>query len=198
MKLVLGTKNPGKLRELHELAVQAPELKLVLAPPGFDPVEDGETFAENALIKAKAAAALSKCLSLGEDSGICVNALDGRPGIHSARYCEGTDEDRRRKLLHDLNETAATDRRAAYHCAMALVSPEGKTLNQSYAIWPGEIAFEELGSNGFGYDPIFMLPAIGKTSAQISREEKNAISHRAQAFKKMLDFLTTIRVAAKD
>jgi XTP/dITP diphosphohydrolase len=194
MKLVLATKNPGKLRELHELAGEASDLELILAPPGFDPVEDGFTYAENAVIKAKAAAAMTKCLSLGEDSGISVKALHGRPGIYSARYCEGSDDDRRRKLLKDVNETGAEDRRASYHCAMALVSPTGQLLNQTVAIWEGEIALEELGANGFGYDPIFMLPALGKTSAQISPAEKNAISHRSQAFKKMLTFMETLKV----
>jgi XTP/dITP diphosphohydrolase len=194
MKLVLATKNPGKLRELHELADQATSLELFLAPPDFDPIEDGATFAENALVKAKAAATLTKCLSLGEDSGICVEALDGRPGIFSARYCQGSDQDRRRKLLNDLNETGSKNRRASYHCAMALVSPEGQPLHQTYAVWEGEIGFEELGSNGFGYDPIFVLPALGKTSAQISPDEKNAISHRSQAFKKMLMRLNTLNI----
>jgi XTP/dITP diphosphohydrolase len=194
MKLVLATKNPGKLRELHELAQSMPNLELVLAPPDFDPIEDGKTFAENALIKARAAATMTKCLSLGEDSGISVNALDGRPGIFSARYCEGTDEDRRHQLLKEVNETGAKDRRASYHCAMALVSPAGQVLHQTYSAWEGEIAFEELGSNGFGYDPIFMLPELGKTSAQISPAEKNAISHRSQAFKEMLKFLVALKV----
>jgi len=99
MRLVLGTKNPGKLRELFELAKDLPNLKLELAPPEFNPIENGSTFAENALIKAKEAARLSSCLSLGEDSGIAVDALGGRPGILSARYCDGSDHDRLTKLV---------------------------------------------------------------------------------------------------
>jgi XTP/dITP diphosphohydrolase len=194
MRLVLGTKNPGKLRELQELAQSVPDLELVLAPPDFDPIEDGATFAENAAIKAKAAAAMTNCLSLGEDSGICVNALNGRPGIFSARYCEGSDRDRRLQLLKEVNELGAKDRGASYHCAMALVSPAGQLLHETYSTWEGEIGFEEVGSNGFGYDPIFMLPALGKTSAQISRAEKNAISHRSLAFREMLKFLTALKV----
>ena len=101
MKLVLGTKNPGKLRELFQLANNVDDLELELAPESFDPEETGATFSENALIKAREAARLTGVMSLGEDSGIEVDALGGKPGIYSARYCEGSDADRRVKLLQD-------------------------------------------------------------------------------------------------
>jgi XTP/dITP diphosphohydrolase len=193
MKLVLGTMNPGKLRELRELARDVSFLELVVAPSGFAPIEDGTTFAENALIKAKEAVKMTGCLSLGEDSGISVQALGERPGIYSARYCEGSDEARRRKLLDEINALSASNRQASYHCAMALVSSSGQLLYETYAAWPGEIAFQEAGTNGFGYDPIFFLPALGKTAAQLSASEKNALSHRALAFEKMLEFLKTLQ-----
>jgi XTP/dITP diphosphohydrolase len=186
MKLVLGTKNPGKLREFHELAEDTAELELLLAPPEFDPEETGQTFAENALIKAKEAARLTNCLALGEDSGISVDALNGEPGIYSARYCPGSDQDRMHKLLESVNRVSTANRKAAYHCAIALVSANGDVLHTVQATWSGEIAKEPLGANGFGYDPIFLLPDLQKTAAQLIPQEKNAISHRAQAFREML------------
>lgn len=188
MKIVLATKNPGKLRELKELAGAA-DLELLLAPEEFDPEETGSTFTENAVIKAKAAAEQTKMYSLADDSGIEVTALGGKPGIRSARYCAGTDEDRRRKLLADVNATASSDRSAAFVCAMALAAPDGSILHTTVARWPGVIHDQESGSNGFGYDPIFYLPDKQQTSAQISPQEKNALSHRAQAWRMMLEFI---------
>jgi XTP/dITP diphosphohydrolase len=193
MKLVLGTKNSGKLRELFQLAHGQNQIALELAPEGFDPEETGKTFAENALIKGKAAAALSKTISLGEDSGIAVDALSGQPGIYSARYCEGSDLDRRNKLLKELESVTEPDKRgAAYFCAMALVSPEGELLHYTWGEWRGQISFSECGTNGFGYDPIFYLPDVGKTVAELDSESKNQLSHRAQAWRKMLEYLRTI------
>jgi len=191
MRLVLGTKNPGKLRELFQLAADQENIQLELAPEEFNPEETGETFSENALIKAKSAAVLTNAYSLGEDSGIAVDALDGRPGIYSARYCEGSDDDRRHKLLADLKLIPEGSRGAAYFCAMALVAPDGRLLHQTTGEWCGQIAFADSGNNGFGYDPVFFLPELGKTVAELDSETKNQLSHRAQAWHKMLEFIHT-------
>lgn len=189
MNLVLATKNPGKLRELKELASQFDWLQLELAPDDFDPEETGSTFIENAIIKAAAAAEMTGKLSIADDSGITVAALNGAPGIRSARYCEGTDTDRRRKLLKELVDIPDGQRDGAFVCAMALCDGDGKVLHTTQAEWPGVIARDERGENGFGYDPIFFLPDLGLTSAQISAEQKNARSHRGQAWRAMLTFL---------
>ncbi len=191
MRLVLGTKNPGKLRELFELANGQNKIQLELAPEDFAPEETGKTYAENALIKAKAAAILTNAFALGEDSGIAVDVLAGRPGIYSARYCEGTDDDRRRKLLVELKSTPETDRGAAYICAMALVAPDGRLLHQTMGEWCGQIAFSDRGHNGFGYDPVFFLPELGKTVAELDPQTKNQLSHRAKAWHKMLEYIRT-------
>jgi XTP/dITP diphosphohydrolase len=191
MKLILATKNPGKLRELFELAGENSGLELELAPEGFGPEETGTTFAENAIIKAEVAAHMTKTLSLGEDSGIAVDALNGAPGVYSARYCEGSDRDRTLKLLNEMTSVPDGKRDAEYVCAMALVSGDGTILHISEGKWQGAIAHKESGTNGFGYDPIFFLPDLGKTSADISREEKNERSHRAKAWHKMLKFIAT-------
>lgn len=198
MKLVLGTKNPGKLKELFHLASAFDELELELAPDNFAPEETGQSYMENALIKAQEAARLTSQMSLGEDSGIEVDALEGKPGIYSARYIPGTDTDRCRKLLEDLNYTPPNQRGAAYVCAMALVSPTGQLLHQAIGRWPGEIALSESGENGFGYDPIFYLPEQDCTVAELATETKNQISHRAQAWRSMLQFLNELDSAKID
>jgi len=192
MDLVLATKNPGKLRELKELASQFAWLHLELAPDDFDPEETGSTFIENAIIKATAAAEMTGKLAIADDSGITVAALNGAPGIRSARYCPGTDIDRRRKLLKELEAVAEGNRDAAFVCAMALCDGEGRVLHTTQAEWPGVIGQDERGENGFGYDPIFIVPDLGLTSAQISPEQKNQRSHRGQAWRSMLTFLNLL------
>jgi XTP/dITP diphosphohydrolase len=189
MQVVLATKNPGKLRELKELSSNTPDLDFVLAPADFDPEETGTTFVENAVIKAKAAALATGLHALADDSGLEVDGLGGRPGIHSARYCEGTDADRRHKLLAEIKQNAVADRNAAFVCAMAFCAPDGSVLYTTEARWPGTIGDQERGENGFGYDPIFYLPEKNKTAAELSSDEKNKLSHRAQAWTKMLTHL---------
>lgn len=193
-ELVVATRNQGKLREFEQL----------LAPLGFhvrsigefpaavDPEETGATFEENALIKARAAAAASGRWSLADDSGLCVDALGGAPGIHSARYAPGDDAARRRKLVDALvGVTNDADRAAAFVCVLALVSPDGATTQVASGRTPGRIATEERGAGGFGYDPVFLVEgdAAGRTMAELSPEEKNAISHRGRAFASMLPTL---------
>jgi len=193
MRVVLATKNPGKLREFKELAQGSTGVELLLAPDSLDVVEDGATFEENAIKKAREAAELTGLIATADDSGLEVEALDGRPGIHSARYCQGTDADRRAKLLKELSTVPEGKRGAAFVCAMAVCTPTGEVLFTTVAKWHGQITFEERGSNGFGYDPLFLLPDRQLTSAEISAAEKNAISHRGQAFSRTLGFLNQVQ-----
>jgi XTP/dITP diphosphohydrolase len=189
MDLVLATQNPGKLRELQSLAKSMPELNLILALEGFDPEETGSTFLENAIIKASEAARQTGFLSVADDSGICVDALDGRPGIHSARYAPGSDADRRRKLLAEMESVPEGKRQAAFVCAMALVDKSGRVVFTCQARWSGHLGLAEKGSHGFGYDPIFYPDDMHLTSAEIEPHIKNTVSHRSQAWRQVLNFL---------
>ena len=177
MKIVLATRNPGKLREFRELW---PEVSAV---PDLPPVEEtGATFAENALLKARAAAAHAGCRALGEDSGLVVDALDGRPGVFSARY-GGND-----RLLEEMRQVPDGMRTARYVAALVLVDAAGAVLAEAEGACEGAIARAPRGTGGFGYDPIFMLPD-GRTMAELPSEEKNAISHRGRAVRALLEFL---------
>ena len=189
MKIVLATKNPGKLKELQKLAGEQGQLEFILAPDDFDAIEDGDTFEANAIIKASKAAKMTGLYSIADDSGIAVDFLDGAPGIYSARYCVGDDRDRRLKLLDVMKEVPDDKRGGAFVCAMALCAPDGETMHTNLKHWRGIITHNEQGEHGFGYDPIFFLEEQGKTSAEITAEEKNLISHRGQAFREMLTFM---------
>jgi XTP/dITP diphosphohydrolase len=193
MKLVLATKNPGKLKELKELAGADDWLELQLAPAEFDPEETGKTFEENAILKASIAARMTGLMAVGDDSGIEVNALNGAPGIYSARYCVGTDADRRHKLLGALDSTDDNERGANFTCCMALCAASGEVMHTTTARWHGEIFRGERGNNGFGYDPIFFLPEFGLTAAELRSEQKNLISHRGQAWRAIVDYLNSIK-----
>lgn len=182
MQIVFATGNAHKLKEIQEIAGDAVEF--ILPPEGFDPVEDGKTFEENSLIKAREAARLSGMVSLADDSGLCVEALNGAPGIHSARYAD-TAQARIDKLLSAIKD--AENRKAKFVCAMTLVDAEGNILFQTRAECHGEIAKEQSGLNGFGYDPVFLVGE--RTIAQMSEAEKNEISHRGKALRNVLKFL---------
>lgn len=188
MKLVLASQNSGKLKELKILLGQLP-IELALAPKEFDPEETGDTYLANAEIKAREAARMTGELSVSDDSGIEVEALDWGPGVHSARYCEGTDIDRRRKMLLEMANVPEAKRNARYVCALVLAD-KTNVLYSTEAYWHGKLIAEELGENGFGYDPIFMPDDCTMTSAQITPEEKNQKSHRAKAFKELAQFLS--------
>ena len=190
MKLIIASNNAHKLSEMK--AILAPFFDDVqsMREAGIEheTVEDGETFMQNALKKAREIAEISGCCALADDSGICVDALDGAPGIFSARFAgvHGDDEANNDLLLEKLRNVA--DRGAHYTCAMALVYPDGRELTAEGYLY-GEIGFERRGSNGFGYDPLFVLPERGCTTAQLSPEEKNAISHRANALHLLVEKL---------
>ena len=182
MKLILASNNAHKLVEIR--AILGSEFDEILSMKEacivHETVEDGSTFLENAEKKAREIMEISGCCALADDSGLCVEALGGAPGIYSARYAgeHGDDKANNRKLLRELE--GVEDRRAHFACAMVLVRPDGSVVRAEGRM-DGVIAFEESGENGFGYDPLFYLPERGCTNAQLSPEEKNAISHRANA-----------------
>lgn len=186
MKIVFATGNAHKLKEIKEIAGET-DIEFILPAEGFNPVENGKTFEENSLIKAKEAARVSKMPALADDSGLCVEALNGAPGIHSARYAE-TPQARIDKLLKAVEPYE--NRKATFVCAMTLVDADGKLLHSTTGICEGKIARMQSGHGGFGYDPIFIVEGTNKTMAQLSDTEKNEISHRGRALRKMLELLT--------
>ena len=183
MEIVIASRNKHKIAELEALlAKYIGGVKLLsLDDVGLyeDIEENGTTFSENALIKARAAARSGK-ISIGDDSGLCVNALDGAPGIFSARYAgeHGNDEANNQKLLFELRDKE--DKSASFVCAIACVLPDGKEFSVEGRA-DGLIIEKASGKGGFGYDPIFYYPPLDKTFADISAEEKNSISHRGRA-----------------
>lgn len=179
MKLVLATHNAHKVEELKRILGDQLEGIELIGYDGPEPVEDGETFEANALIKARAAAAFTGLPAIADDSGISVDALDGAPGIHSARYA-GTRDDADNVALLLKNMRSETNRAAHFTCAAALVV--GSSEFVELGIWPGTILDEAVGAGGFGYDPIFKPVGLSVSSAELRADEKNAISHRARAF----------------
>ena len=184
MRFVLATHNPGKLREMGEIlkdfgieVVSPRDLGITV-----DVEETGTTFAENALLKAKAICKEANLPAIADDSGLCVDALNGAPGVYSARYGgEGLDDKGRYMLL--LSSLRGTPTRAAHFaCAVACAFPNGDTLTAEGRC-DGSIAYAPLGEGGFGYDPVFLLPGTGKTFGQLTQEEKSAVSHRGRALK---------------
>jgi len=186
MQVVLATHNAHKVAELRRILGPALDGLELVAYDGPEPVEDGDTFEANALIKARAAAAHTGLPALADDSGICVDALGGAPGIHSARYA-GTRSDNDNLELLLTNLEGVDDRAAQFACAAALVVPAGAAAVEpgefvELALWPGTIAAQRSGTEGFGYDPIFCPDGRQGTSADLTSEQKDALSHRAQAF----------------
>lgn len=182
VRVVLATHNPHKAREFQQLLGAAvPGLEIV-AYDGPEPVEDGTSFEENALIKARAAARHTGLPALADDSGICVDVMGGAPGIFSARWAgaHGDAQANLRLLLDQLADIPGTDRGAHFTATLALVVPGGEpTVVQG--VWPGRIAREPRGENGHGYDPIFVPDGGEATAAELTAEQKNADSHRARA-----------------
>lgn len=187
--IVFATGNAHKLQEIQDIAKDT-GIKFVLPPDNFNPIENGKTFEENSFIKAKEAAKVSGKISLADDSGLCVEALDGAPGIYSARY-ETTPQKRIDKLLNVLKNEK--NRNAKFVCAMTLVDSEGKILFQTRGECFGKIAEKQSGQNGFGYDPVFLTKdtEYKQTMAEMTEDEKNEISHRSRALRKVLEFLNT-------
>lgn len=188
MKLIIASNNKHKIYEIKKILGGKFDEILSLREAGIDheTLEDGTTFMENAVKKAREISEISGCYSLADDSGICVDALDGAPGIYSARFSGGSDEDNNDLLLEKLK--AEENRRAHYTCAMALVSPTGEqVLAEGYMY--GTVINERRGEHGFGYDPLFVPDGYTRTVAELSDDEKNTISHRANALSLLLEKL---------
>ena len=181
MKLVLASDNKNKLREFRTLFENFGVELISKAESGFteEVEETGETFAENARIKAEAVMRATGLAAIADDSGLCVDALNGAPGVYSARYGgEGLD-DRGRYMLLLSSLRGAPTRAAHFACAVACAFPNGDTLTAEGRC-DGSIAYAPLGEGGFGYDPVFLLPGTGKTFGQLTQEEKSAVSHRGR------------------
>jgi XTP/dITP diphosphohydrolase len=191
MELLVATTNPGKFKEvsafLKDFPLQIVSLTDLLDPPRV--IEDGLTFEKNALKKARALADFSGLLTLADDSGLEVDALNGAPGIYSARYAgaECDDNKNNQKLLSELQSITEDNRTARFVCALALCSPDSQKIPD----WTvreaceGRIAFSLQGKHGFGYDPLFFYPPMGKTFGEIERETKATVSHRGKALKRL-------------
>jgi len=193
--LLLGTRNPGKLREITSILEGSGWSFSSLQE--FDHVgsaeENGVTYSENAIAKAQFYAAATGLVALADDSGLEVAALDGAPGVYSARYAgeNASDANRRQLLLSELSKTSNTDRRARFVCVVAIADPSGSVLNLSQGICHGTITFSSRGDGGFGYDPIFIPDGYTQTFAELPETLKNRISHRALALAQTKEFLAT-------
>ena len=184
MRFVLASHNKGKLAEMQKILGELGVEVVLQSDLGLDlePEEDGATFTENARIKARAAMEASGLPAIADDSGLCVDALNGAPGVYSARY-GGLDDDAARYRLLLQNLRGATDRSAYFHTAIVCAFPNGDMLTAE-GDCHGAIAFAPMGDGGFGYDPVFLVPSLRRTFAQLTAEEKNAISHRGNALRK--------------
>ncbi len=191
-RIVLATGNPGKVREIRRIlgafGVEiVPQTEL-----GVDDADEtGISFLENALIKARHAAELTGLPAIADDSGLVVDALDGRPGVYSARYAgaEATDDDNIEKLLHELRGVTDDKRTAAFHCCAVYVSADDSTSLVAEGRWQGRIVGERRGTGGFGYDPVFFDPECGRSAAELGPELKNARSHRGKALAALAEML---------
>jgi XTP/dITP diphosphohydrolase len=198
IELLIATTNPAKFAEIQSFLKNLPVAIRSLQSLGQWPtvVEDGATFEENALKKARILARYSGCLTLADDSGLEVDALHGAPGIYSSRYCgeEGNDDKNNEKLLNELQDVPEPQRTARFVCALALCAPDSADRKE----WlirkscEGRIALARKGDHGFGYDPIFFFPPFGKTFGEIDRETKASVSHRGKALKKLAELLPSL------
>ena len=189
MKLVVATSNPGKLRELQKYLADS-GWELVLKPQELEVEETGDTFAKNACLKASSVAIATNNWAIADDSGLQVDALNGAPGVYSARY-GATDTARISRLLTELGEE--TNRGAQFACAIAIARPDGTIALESEGICRGEILREIRGNGGFGYDPVFYVTQKKLTFAEMSVDEKRSISHRGQALAALLPQLNKLK-----
>jgi len=188
MKIVLASSNKHKVQEINDIVKSMGiDLEFILPPDNFDPEESGTTFEENSYIKAKEAWKLSKNWTLADDSGLCIDALGGKPGIYSARYAE-TPALRIQRVLSEMD--GIENRKAHFSCAMTLINPQGEVEYKYQGVCEGSIIKESRGHNGFGYDPIFLVKGDTRTMAELSEEEKNQISHRSVALRHVLDYIS--------
>ena len=189
MKLLIASNNQHKIDEIKQILGNKFEQILSLSEAGIvcDPEENGKTFLDNALIKVRAVAKLTDMPVIGDDTGLCVDALNGAPGVHSARFAGDHDNAKNRaKLLYELQDE--TNRKAHFSTAVALLYPDGRLVTAEGRV-DGEILQTEVGANGFGYDSLFYCNEIGKTFAEATAEEKNAVSHRGRALQNLANKL---------
>ena len=186
--LVLASNNKHKILEIKDMLGDAYQV-LKQADFNIGPTpETGKSFKENAIIKAREIHKMTGLSTIGDDSGLVVEALDGEPGVYSARYSgeDATDEENNRKLLRKLEEKKTNNRKARFECVIALIEREDpKKVHTFSGTWKGEILLKHKGSRGFGYDPLFFDPKTGKSSAELQAKHKNKISHRAKALAKL-------------
>ena len=192
-KLILATSNKDKAREIAEILSDTPFVVTTMKEEGYDPdiVEDGKTFEENALIKARTVHALAKGVYvMADDSGLCIDALDGAPGIYSARFCgeNSTYPEKFAKIFEMLKDVPEEKRTAKFVCSIAVVRPDGSEFTVRGEVC-GVLHEKPMGDGGFGYDPIFYVPEFGMTTAQMTKEQKNSISHRGKASRAMAEKL---------
>jgi len=190
-RLVVASTNAGKIREVQLALDQWPEWIVEPLPPQFLEVEEsGTSFLENAILKATHYSRFLENLTLADDSGLCVRALGGRPGVYSARYGPNA-EARNQRVLDELVRADGTDRHAEFHCAFA-IARKGSTIWTTEGRLDGEIATVPAGRDGFGFDPIFYVPALRKTLAEMTTLEKNQVSARGKALAELRRFLASI------
>ena len=194
-EVIIATKNPGKAREFeHIFAPRGITVRTLLDYPEIADVEEtGKTFEENAILKAEAVSLILNKMVIGDDSGLIVDALEGRPGIYSARYAGEPKDDQKNleKVLGELQGVTEENRTARFYCALAVALPGKETITVA-GTCEGRILDEQRGTNGFGYDPVFFVPEKGCTMAELSSDEKNNISHRANALKQLDVILDSI------
>ena len=193
MRFIIATGNEDKVREIAEILEGTDFEAVSMKQAGYNPeiIEDGKTFEENALKKAQAVHALSGGYVMADDLGICIDALDGAPGIYSARFCgeDSTYEEKFKKIFEMLADVPEEKRTAQFVCAIAVVMPDGTSFTVRGEV-KGVLHETPMGENGFGYDPIFYVPEFGMTTAQMDPEVKNSISHRGRALRAMVEKLT--------
>ena len=194
-EIIIATRNPGKVKEFEHIFSKYPvSIKSLLDFPDLEDIEEtGKTFEDNALLKARSIANSRQTVVLADDSGLEVDALEGRPGVYSARYAGPGRDDMANieKLLAEMSGVGKSDRTARFVCALAMVTPSG----DEYVVrgtCPGIITESCAGTEGFGYDPVFFLPELGVTMAQIPKSQKNVLSHRSNAFAKLEKILENV------
>ncbi|MBW3111813.1 MULTISPECIES: XTP/dITP diphosphatase [Bacillaceae] len=194
-RVIIATKNKGKAKEFqHMFAPYGYEVQTLLDLPHIDDVEEtGVTFEENAILKAETVAEELGALVIADDSGLSIDALEGRPGVYSARYAgeEKSDEANMVKVLGELESVDESDRTARFYCVLAIAGPDMETKTVT-GTCEGRILREKRGTNGFGYDPIFFVPSLDKTMAELTQEEKSRISHRGHALEKLGNIISDL------
>jgi XTP/dITP diphosphohydrolase len=188
-EIVIASKNKGKIREIRQIYADLP-VAIVEQPDLPEVVEDGDSFSANARKKAVEIARHTGKWALADDSGLEVDALNGAPGIHSARWSGGGDEANNDKLLAELRGVPAPARTARYRAVVVVATPDGRVVAEADGRCEGLIGFERKGTGGFGYDPYFVVPQFGKTMAELPPETKHSISHRGEALRRLRDPLT--------